>query len=182
MKLRYKILSGIGATLLLGIGTLMAVTSYDSPCPAASTVAASPDTMRAMKHRCYSVTNGVKAENVPKPVPGDGQVLIKVRAASVNPVEWYGASGQPYLTRLMGGVGLPDDDLIGVDGDAAQRSQHPDDGRLPAGNAASESDLEDHARLRCAAVTVFCISMAIVIGPTPPGTGVIQDATSRTRA
>jgi NADPH:quinone reductase-like Zn-dependent oxidoreductase len=115
MKLRYKILSGIGATLLLGIGTLMAVTSYDSPCPAASTVAAGPDTMRAMKHRCYSVTNGVKAENVPKPVPGDGQVLIKVRAASVNPVEWYGASGQPYLTRLMGGVGLPDDDLIGVD-------------------------------------------------------------------
>ncbi len=32
----------------------------------------------------------------------------------------------------------------------------------------------------CQACKVFCSSMAIVIGPTPPGTGVIQEAISAT--
>ena len=34
-----------------------------------------------------------------KPVPGAGRVLIKVRASSVNPAEWYGTSGQPRVVR-----------------------------------------------------------------------------------
>src|SRR5207244_13446892 len=74
------------------------------------------------------------------------------------------------------------DDVVGVDRERAEGRERPRHRRLPAGQAAGEANSQDHARLRRAAATVFFISMAIVIGPTPPGTGVIHPATSRTRA
>src|ERR1051325_10097122 len=75
----------------------------------------------------------------------------------------------------------------GAPGGAAAPVKHPPappppPRRLAAGEAAGEADRQDQPRLRSAAVTVFFISMAIVIGPTPPGTGVIAPATSLTRA
>jgi NADPH:quinone reductase-like Zn-dependent oxidoreductase len=115
VKLRYKILSGVGAVLLLGIATLMIATSYDSPCPAPSATVAGADTMRAVMHRCYGVPGGISVENIARPVPGDGQMLIKVRASSVNPAEWYGISGQPYLIRLDSGIGAPERSRVGFD-------------------------------------------------------------------
>jgi NADPH:quinone reductase-like Zn-dependent oxidoreductase len=48
-------------------------------------------------------------------VPAAGQLLIKVHASSVNPAEWYGTTGQPYLVRLMNGLGAPERPRIGFD-------------------------------------------------------------------
>ena len=115
MKLRNKIFSGIAAVLVLAIVTLMSVTSYDSPCPQVADAAAGADTMRAVMHRCYGVPNGIRVENVAKSAPGDGQILIKVHASSVNPAEWYGISGQPYLIRLDSGIGAPERSRVGFD-------------------------------------------------------------------
>jgi len=79
---------------------------------------------------------------------------------------------------LHGGI----DHLVG-NGVEVQRSQSgrgepAQDVRLPAGDSAGEADPQD-AR-RPAAFTVFFMSIAIVSGPTPPGTGVSAPATSRT--
>jgi NADPH:quinone reductase-like Zn-dependent oxidoreductase len=115
LKLRNKIFSGVGAVLLLAIVTLMIVTSYDSACPAVQPAIAGAGTMRAAMHRCYGVPDGLRIENVAKPTPGDGQVLIKVHASSVNPAEWYGISGQPYLVRLASGIGSPERTRAGFD-------------------------------------------------------------------
>jgi len=71
--------------------------------------------MRAVMNRCYGVPRGLQLEKIAKPTPGDGKVLIRVHATSVNPVEWYGASGQPRVVRLAGGIGSPDDFRIGLD-------------------------------------------------------------------
>jgi len=114
VKLRYKILNGIAAFLVLAIVALMITVSYDSACPSVAPLAAGTDSMRAVMNRCYGVAN-VRVENVAKPKPGDGQILIKVRASSVNPAEWYGISGQPYLVRLMNGIGAPKDSRAGYD-------------------------------------------------------------------
>src|SRR5207248_1504216 len=73
-------------------------------------------------------------------------------------------------------------DVVGVDRHRAEGRERPRHRRLAAGEAAGEPDRQYHPRLRFAAATVFFISMAIVIGPTPPGTGVIHRATSATRA
>lgn len=114
MKLRNKILIGVAGVLALGIATLMAVTAYDSPCPAAAPADAGANTMRALKTRCYGVSN-LRVEHVEKPVPGEDQVLIRIHAAAINPAEWYRISGQPYAMRLAGGIGAPEETRAGFD-------------------------------------------------------------------
>jgi NADPH:quinone reductase-like Zn-dependent oxidoreductase len=93
----------------------MIAVSHDSPCPPVPALAAGTESMRAIMNRCYGVPQGVRLETVAKPTPGDGQVLIKVHASSVNPAEWYGISGQPYLVRLGSGIGAPNGTRAGYD-------------------------------------------------------------------
>ena len=139
MKRRYKILIGIGAVLTMGIGTLMGVTAYDSPCPADipadAGAAAGADSMRAIYKRCYGVPQAANLKRVPKPVPGDGQVLIKVHASSVNPAQWYDVSGQPLLMRLSSGIGAPDEPAVGVDVAGVIEAVGPNVKRFKVGDA-----------------------------------------------
>jgi NADPH:quinone reductase-like Zn-dependent oxidoreductase len=53
--------------------------------------------------------------DIEKPVPKNNEVLIKVRAASVNPLDWHTMRGSPYLARMMGGLREPKDARLGVD-------------------------------------------------------------------
>jgi len=115
MKLRNKIFSGVAGVIVLGFSACAVTVSYDSPCPEVPALAAGTESMRAVMNRCYGVPRGLALEKIAKPTPGDGKVLIKVHATSVNPVEWYGASGQPRVVRLAGGIGAPEDFRIGLD-------------------------------------------------------------------
>lgn len=51
----------------------------------------------------------------PKPVPNDSQVLVRVRASSVNPADWHGMRGTPYLARIAMGWRKPKDIRFGTD-------------------------------------------------------------------
>lgn len=115
MKLRYKILNGFLGVIALAIAVLMLTVSHDSACPPIVPLTDGPDSMRAVMNRCYGVPRGARVETVARPRPGAGQMLIKVRASSVNPAEWYGISGQPYMVRLMNGIGVPKDSHAGYD-------------------------------------------------------------------
>lgn len=115
MKLRYKILTGLAAVLGLGVVALAVTVSYESDCPALPTVAAGTESMRAIRQQCYGLPQGMRVETIAKPVPAEGQVLIKVRAASVNPAEWHEATGQPKLFRFAMGIGKPGDIRAGYD-------------------------------------------------------------------
>jgi NADPH:quinone reductase-like Zn-dependent oxidoreductase len=115
VKLRYKILTGVAAVFALGFSALAITVSYDSPCPPAPPLVPDAVPMRAAMQRCYGVPEGVRVETIAKPTPGDGQVLIKVRASSVNPAEWYGAAGQPLVIRLSSGIGAPEESRAGYD-------------------------------------------------------------------
>jgi NADPH:quinone reductase-like Zn-dependent oxidoreductase len=48
-------------------------------------------------------------------VPGDDEVLIRVRAAAVNPLDWHFMRGEPYLGRLGMGLRRPESIRLGVD-------------------------------------------------------------------
>jgi NADPH:quinone reductase-like Zn-dependent oxidoreductase len=77
--------------------------------------AAPTNPMKAITYCDYGLTN-LKLENVEKPVPNDDQVLVRVRAASVNPYDWHFIEGTPKIMRAMGvGLRKPKDTRLGVD-------------------------------------------------------------------
>ncbi len=57
--------------------------------------------MKAAVYTNYGTPDVVQVAEVEKPVPNDDQVLIKVRAASVNPVDWRLMKGEPRALRIM---------------------------------------------------------------------------------
>src|SRR5881392_2481884 len=71
--------------------------------------------MKAVVYCNYGVPN-LKFQEIEKPTPADDQLLIKVRAASVNPLDWHFIEGTPYFMRAMGvGLRKPKDTRLGVD-------------------------------------------------------------------
>jgi NADPH:quinone reductase-like Zn-dependent oxidoreductase len=116
MKLRTKILSGVGAVLLVGTAALMITLSHESACPHVPALAAGAESMRAITQRCYGAPGAVLAlERIAKPKPSAGEVLIRIHAASVNPYEWHTITGKPYFMRLGRGLGAPKGMRIGYD-------------------------------------------------------------------
>ena len=57
----------------------------------------------------------VQIADVEKPVPKDNEALIKVRAASINPLDWRFMRGKPVLGRLLFGLRKPKITHLGVD-------------------------------------------------------------------
>jgi NADPH:quinone reductase-like Zn-dependent oxidoreductase len=51
-------------------------------------------TMRAARIHSYGDPTGVKITQAPRPEPGSGQILIRVKAAGVNPLDWMVAEGK----------------------------------------------------------------------------------------
>ncbi len=71
--------------------------------------------MKAVIYRNYGSPEVLRLEEVEKPVPGDDQVLIQVRAASVNPYDWHFMRGSPRVIRVLTGIGRPRFHGLGAD-------------------------------------------------------------------
>ena len=71
--------------------------------------------MKAAVYTRYGPPDVVQIRDIEKPVPKDNEVLIKVRAASVNPLDWHFMRGRPYFVRLLLGLRKPKVTRLGVD-------------------------------------------------------------------
>ncbi len=72
--------------------------------------------MKAVVYTNYGSPDVLEIRDIKKPVPNDDQVLVKVRAASLNPLDWHFMEGTPYIVRAMGvGLRKPKDPRLGVD-------------------------------------------------------------------
>ncbi|XVQ84574.1 NAD(P)-dependent alcohol dehydrogenase [Microbispora siamensis] len=60
--------------------------------------------MKAYVLRSYGPPDVLELTDVGTPVPGPGEVLVRVRATSVQPYDWHHMRGEPYVARLMGGT------------------------------------------------------------------------------
>src|SRR5438093_9095071 len=77
--------------------------------------AAQGNSMKAIVYYDYGLPN-LKLADIAKPTPTDDQVLVRVRAASVNPLDWHFIEGTPKIMRAMGvGLRKPKDVRLGVD-------------------------------------------------------------------
>ena len=77
--------------------------------------AATGDKMKAIVYCDYGLAN-LKLAEIAKPTPTDDQILVKVHAASVNPLDWHFIEGTPMIMRALGvGLRKPKDTRLGVD-------------------------------------------------------------------
>src|SRR5579871_651781 len=72
--------------------------------------------MKAIVRSRYGSPDVLQLKDVEKPAPKDGEVLVKVHAASVNAADWHMLRDKPFLVRLMGGGFLkPKNKILGAD-------------------------------------------------------------------
>jgi NADPH:quinone reductase-like Zn-dependent oxidoreductase len=72
--------------------------------------------MKAITYHSYGAPDVLRCEEIEKPATGDDEVLINVRAASANPLDWHLMRGEPFPVRIMGGgLRRPKDARLGVD-------------------------------------------------------------------
>ncbi len=84
--------------------------SCDDPGPLAPS-----HPIKAAVHCDYGSPDVVVLTAIEKPVPADSELLVRVRAASVNPLDWHSMRGTPYLARFVMGLRKPETIRLGVD-------------------------------------------------------------------
>jgi NADPH:quinone reductase-like Zn-dependent oxidoreductase len=117
MKVLKRILKWItGAILILLLLAFIAVfIAYWRSTNDCSRAAVPTNPMKAIVYCDYGLAN-LKLQDIEKPTPNDDQILVRVRAVSVNPYDWHFVEGTPYVMRAMGvGLRKPKDTQLGVD-------------------------------------------------------------------
>jgi NADPH:quinone reductase-like Zn-dependent oxidoreductase len=72
--------------------------------------------MKAIVRERFGLPRDVlELREVHAPEPADDGVLLRVRAASVNALDWYDATGTPWIARPMAGLVRPKDPSVGAD-------------------------------------------------------------------
>jgi NADPH:quinone reductase-like Zn-dependent oxidoreductase len=71
--------------------------------------------MKAIVYQRYGSPDVLRYEDTAKPIPGDDEVLIRVCAAALNPLDWHFVRGSPYGIRFMTGLRRPKDARLGMD-------------------------------------------------------------------
>jgi NADPH:quinone reductase-like Zn-dependent oxidoreductase len=72
-------------------------------------------TMKAVVHDRWGLPDVLELQDVERPEPAADDVLVRVRASSVNKFDWYDATGTPWIARPMTGLRGPKSRLMGVD-------------------------------------------------------------------
>ncbi|TAK14071.1 MAG: NAD(P)-dependent alcohol dehydrogenase [Anaerolineae bacterium] len=71
--------------------------------------------MKALVRTRYGLSEVLEVMDVEKPVPADNEVLVKVRASSINAADWYEMAGKPLIGRTQMGMMKPKSKRLGVD-------------------------------------------------------------------
>jgi len=114
MKVK-RILKWSAGTILLVVVAAggLAYWSSDNDCARYAVAPVHP--MKAIVYCDYGSPDVLELRDIEQPVPKDDEVLIKVRAAAVNPLDWHFMRGTPYLMRAMAGLRKPKVSRLGVD-------------------------------------------------------------------
>lgn len=74
-----------------------------------------PATMTALTARTYGGPKVLTQEEIPVPVPSEGEVLVEVEATALNPLDWHFLNGTPYVARPVFGLRRPKRVVPGAD-------------------------------------------------------------------
>jgi NADPH:quinone reductase-like Zn-dependent oxidoreductase len=118
--------------------------------------------MQAIVYRTYGPPHALRLEETEKPAPSDGQVLIRVRAASVNPYDWHFMRGEPYPLRLMTGLLKPRLTRLGADAAGEVEAVGTGVTQFKTGDAVFGLCKGAFAEYACASATVMALKPASV--------------------
>src|SRR4051812_7665648 len=71
--------------------------------------------MKAIVRDAYGPPDVLRLDEVQKPTPGAGEVLVRVHAASANAGDWHLVRGTPFPFRLVAGLLRPKHRILGTD-------------------------------------------------------------------
>jgi NADPH:quinone reductase-like Zn-dependent oxidoreductase len=71
--------------------------------------------MQAFVYEEYGSPEVLELRELEKPVPAEGELLVRVHATSVNPFDWHMLTGTPYVARMQAGLRRPKGTRLGVD-------------------------------------------------------------------
>jgi NADPH:quinone reductase-like Zn-dependent oxidoreductase len=71
--------------------------------------------MKATVFTRYGTAEVLELRDVAKPTPKDSEVLVRVRAVSINDWDWQALQGIPFMNRLMFGLRKPKKQILGSD-------------------------------------------------------------------
>ena len=71
--------------------------------------------MKALLQHAYGTPDVLEIAEIETPTAGEGEVLVRVRAASINAGDWFIMTGKPYIARLAFGISVPKSKVRGRD-------------------------------------------------------------------
>ncbi len=75
--------------------------------------AVSEEDMKAIVYHAYGAPDVLELREVSKPQVKNDEVLVRVRAAAVNPGDWFYLKGEPYIMRMAVGLFAPRNGVLG---------------------------------------------------------------------
>jgi NADPH:quinone reductase-like Zn-dependent oxidoreductase len=134
--------------------------------------------MQAITFDEYGQPDVLKLSEIDKPVVADDRVLVRVRAASANPIDWHFMTGLPYLMRMQSGLFKPKINRLGVDVAGEVEAVGGNVTRLRPGDAvfgAVDEGATGHAMPELGSFAEYaCVSEASVV--PKPGTLTFEQA------
>ena len=106
--------TAIVVMLMVVVGGTIAYVRSTNDCDTRAAISPTVP-MQAYGYCDYGTADVLRLHTVERPVPKAGEVLVRVQAAAVNPLDWHMLRGTPYVMRLDSGLRKPAVTQVGVD-------------------------------------------------------------------
>jgi NADPH:quinone reductase-like Zn-dependent oxidoreductase len=125
--------------------------------------------VKALVYERFGSSEVIALREIEKPVPADDEVLVQVRAVSVNPVDWHLMLGLPLIARMEAGIRKPKTGRLGGDFAGTVEAVGKDVTQFQPG--------DDVYGIRHGAMAEFvCVAQARTVAPKPPNLAFEQAA------
>ncbi|MEO8106317.1 MAG: NAD(P)-dependent alcohol dehydrogenase [Actinomycetes bacterium] len=133
--------------------------------------------MQAIVQHGYSSTETLTVEDVPVPNVGEGEVLVRVHAASLHADIWHAVTGRPYVMRLMGtGLRKPKTTIPGIDLAGRVETVGPGVTRFAQGDEVFGECVRGIQWKNGGAFAEYASVLATDLAPKPTGLSFVQAA------
>ncbi|GLI01890.1 NAD(P)-dependent alcohol dehydrogenase [Phytohabitans aurantiacus] len=126
--------------------------------------------MRAVVQDGYGSPDALRVRDIPRPAPKEGEILVRVRAASLHPDVWHVVTGLPFALRLMGsGVRRPKQPVPGTDMAGEVAALGPGATRFRVGDEVYGETLRGYVWRNGGAFAEYVVVPQDVVAPKPAG-------------